>query len=152
MIDRYGFSSIKLKGGVFPPDEEIAAIRALREAFPEHPLRLDPNGAWTVETSLQVAEELDGVLEYLEDPTPGIAGMAEVAAQAPMPLATNMCVASFARHAGGGRAGRRQVVLVRPPLLGRAARLPQLAGDLRDVRASGCPCTPTPTSASASPR
>ncbi|HVT71439.1 MAG TPA: enolase C-terminal domain-like protein, partial [Trebonia sp.] len=63
--------------------------------FPGMPLRLDPNAAWTVETSLRVARELDGVLEYLEDPTPGLDGMAEVAAKAPMPLATNMCVVAF---------------------------------------------------------
>jgi glucarate dehydratase len=91
-IKEYGFTSIKLKGGVFPPDQEIEAIRALHEAFPALPLRLDPNAAWTVETSIRVGRELEGVLEYLEDPTPGIPGMAEVAAQVPMPLATNMCV------------------------------------------------------------
>ena len=96
MIGRYGFQSIKLKGGVFPPEEEIDAIRALREAFPDHPLRLDPNCAWSVETSIKVAEETGGLLEYLEDPTGGLAGMAEVARAAPMPLATNMCVVSFA--------------------------------------------------------
>ena len=95
MIDQYGFGSIKLKGGVFPPEEEIAAVRALRAAFPEHPLRLDPNAAWSVDTSVKVAEETAGLLEYLEDPTPGLAGMAEVAALAPMPLATNMVVISF---------------------------------------------------------
>ncbi|WP_279582433.1 enolase C-terminal domain-like protein [Fodinicola feengrottensis] len=96
MIDRYGFRSIKLKGGVFPPAEEIAAIQALRDAFPEHPLRIDPNGGWTPATSQWVAKELDGVLEYLEDPTPGIDGMSQVAAVAPMPLATNMCVVEYA--------------------------------------------------------
>ena len=92
MIDRYGFQAIKLKGGVFPPEQEIEAIHALRAAFPGLPLRLDPNAAWTVPTSLKVAQALDGVLEYLEDPTAGIEGMAEVARQVPMPLATNMCV------------------------------------------------------------
>jgi glucarate dehydratase len=96
MIDRYGFKSIKLKGGVFPPEQEIDAIRALRAAFPDHPLRLDPNCAWTVETSLKVAAGTEGLLEYLEDPTAGLVGMAEVARAAPMPLATNMCVVSFA--------------------------------------------------------
>ncbi|MGH8879634.1 MAG: enolase C-terminal domain-like protein [Stackebrandtia sp.] len=101
MIDRYGFGSIKLKGGVFPPDEEIDAIRALRDAFPDHPLRLDPNAAWTIDTSRRVAEQTDGLLEYLEDPTPGIDGMAAVAAEAPMPLATNMCVVGFADIAEG---------------------------------------------------
>ncbi len=95
MIDTYGFTSIKLKGGVFPPDEEIAAIRALREAFPNLPLRLDPNAAWSTDTSLRVARELDGVLQYLEDPTEGIGGMAAVAAGTSTPLATNMCVVSF---------------------------------------------------------
>jgi glucarate dehydratase len=96
MIGEYGFGSIKLKGGVLPPDEEIAAVRALADAFPGCPLRIDPNGAWTPETGIRVARELDGVLEYLEDPTPGIPGMAEVAAAATMPLATNMCVVRFA--------------------------------------------------------
>ncbi|GAA3176512.1 glucarate dehydratase family protein [Streptomyces virens] len=95
MIDTYGFTSIKLKGGVFPPDEEIAAIRALREAFRDLPLRLDPNAAWSTDTSLRVARELDGVLQYLEDPTEGIDGMAAVAAGTSTPLATNMCVVSF---------------------------------------------------------
>ncbi|MCX5335572.1 glucarate dehydratase family protein [Streptomyces sp. NBC_00140] len=95
MQERYGFRSFKLKGGVFPPDEEIAAIKALAEAFPGQPLRLDPNTAWTVETSRYVARELDGVLEYLEDPTRGIEGMAEVAEDCPLPLATNMCVIAW---------------------------------------------------------
>jgi glucarate dehydratase len=93
--DRYGFTSFKLKGGVFPPDEEIAAVRALAEAFPGHPLRLDPNGAWSVETSLKVAKELGDVLEYLEDPTLGTPAMAEVSAGTDVPLATNMCVTTF---------------------------------------------------------
>ncbi|GAB3736622.1 glucarate dehydratase family protein [Amycolatopsis oliviviridis] len=96
MVDEYGFGSIKLKGGAFDPDQEMAGIRALAEAFPDHPLRIDPNAAWTPETGIRVAEELDGVLEYLEDPTPGIEGMARVAEKANMPLATNMCVVRFA--------------------------------------------------------
>ncbi|MEV8508516.1 glucarate dehydratase family protein [Actinoplanes sp. NPDC051475] len=111
LIDRYGFGSLKLKGGVFPPDEEIAAIEALRDAFPGHPLRLDPNCAWSVETSLRVAGKTDGLLEYLEDPTPGLAGMAEVAEEAPMPLATNMCVVQMADLPEAVRRGSVQIVL-----------------------------------------
>ncbi|MEU8031437.1 glucarate dehydratase family protein [Streptomyces sp. NPDC049099] len=93
--ERYGFTSFKLKGGVFAPEEEIAAVRALAEAFPGHPLRLDPNGAWSVATSLKVAAELGDFLEYLEDPTLGTAAMAEVSAGTEVPLATNMCVTAF---------------------------------------------------------
>jgi glucarate dehydratase len=111
MIDEYGFRSIKLKGGVFEPAQEVDGIRALAEAFPGHPLRIDPNGAWTVETSHRVAAELDGVLEYLEDPTPGIDGMAQVAERASMPLATNMCVVNFGDIEPGFRARAIGVLL-----------------------------------------
>jgi glucarate dehydratase len=95
MLSTYGFRAIKLKGGVFAPEDEIEAILALRDAFPDVPLRLDPNTAWSVATSLKVGRALDGVLEYLEDPTPGIEGMSEVAREVSMPLATNMCVVGF---------------------------------------------------------
>jgi glucarate dehydratase len=95
MIDTYGFRAIKLKGGVFEPSAEIEAIFALRDAFPDLPLRLDPNTAWSVATSIKVGAALEGVLEYLEDPTPGINGMAAVAREVSMPLATNMCVVGF---------------------------------------------------------
>ncbi|MEV4642374.1 enolase C-terminal domain-like protein [Actinoplanes sp. NPDC049548] len=111
MVGRYGFGSLKLKGGVFPPEEEIAAVAALHEAFPDHPLRLDPNCAWSVETSVRVADKTDGLLEYLEDPTSGLAGMAAVAAQAPMPLATNMCVVQPADLPEAVRRGSVQIVL-----------------------------------------
>jgi glucarate dehydratase len=95
MVDTYGFRAIKLKGGVFEPSAEIEAVLALRDTFPDLPLRLDPNTAWTVDTSIKVGTALEGVLEYLEDPTPGIEGMAAVAREVTMPLATNMCVVGF---------------------------------------------------------
>ncbi|HVV09198.1 glucarate dehydratase family protein [Amycolatopsis sp.] len=111
MADDYGFSSFKLKGGVFEPAQEVAAIRALAEAFPGQPLRLDPNGAWSVATSLQVAAQLEGVAEYLEDPTTGTANMAEVARRTSLPLATNMCVTAFDEVAEAFRTDAVQVVL-----------------------------------------
>lgn len=111
IVDEYGFTAIKLKGGVLAPEEEMAGIEALRAAFPDHPLRLDPNAAWTPETSIKVATGLAGVLEYLEDPTPGLDGMAEVARQAPMPLATNMCVVAFDQLAPAVAKGSVKVVL-----------------------------------------
>jgi len=102
MIAADGFGSVKLKGGVFPPEQEIAAIRALRDALgPDVPLRIDPNAAWTVATAVRVGEALTGSLEYLEDPTPGLAGMAEVRrrlleAGVETPLASNNAVTGFA--------------------------------------------------------
>jgi len=128
MVGEYGFTAIKLKGGVFPPHQEIAAVRALREAFPAHPLRLDPNAAWSPYTSLKVARELDGVLEYLEDPTAGIDGMAEVARKAPMPLATNMCVVAFDHLPPAVRENAVQVILSDHHYWGGLRRSQLLAG------------------------
>ncbi|WP_188195263.1 glucarate dehydratase family protein [Nonomuraea sp. SYSU D8015] len=94
--DDYGFTSFKLKGGVFEPEQEIEAIKALAKAFPGHPLRLDPNGGWSVEASVRVAEQVGDLLEYMEDPTAGVDGMAEVRRRTGALLATNMCVTTFA--------------------------------------------------------
>ncbi|MEH3108224.1 MAG: hypothetical protein PGN09_13410 [Sphingomonas fennica] len=59
------------------------------------PLRIDPNGNWSLETALRAAEGLRGILEYYEDPTPGLAGMAELHGRTGLPLATNMVVTDF---------------------------------------------------------
>jgi glucarate dehydratase len=97
MIDSCGFGSIKLKGGVFEPDFEIETLRALRRAFPDAPLRIDPNGGWSVATTRRVMPQLaePGLLEYLEDPCGTLEEMGEVASFAPMPLATNMVTVAF---------------------------------------------------------
>lgn len=95
MVDAYGFRAIKLKGGVFPPAEEIAAMYALKEAFPEAPLRIDPNACWSLETSIDAAKKLEGALQYLEDPCKGQLDMAKLRNYTNLPLATNMCTTSF---------------------------------------------------------
>lgn len=126
-IDTYGFGSLKVKGGVFRPDEEIAAIRALHEAFPDLPLRIDPNAAWSVKTSIRIAQETEGLLQYIEDPTPGRQGMAQVAAATNVPLATNMCVVDFPHLPEAVALGSVQVVLVDHHYWGGLARSVELA-------------------------
>lgn len=111
LIERYGFRSIKLKAGVFPPEVEIATIHALAAAFPGTPLRIDPNGGWTVDTSLRVAHELAGELEYLEDPTLRLDDLATVAKQGGLPIATNMVVTSFDTIQPALERGAVQIVL-----------------------------------------
>lgn len=96
MCKEFGFQSIKLKGGVFEPRQEVDAIFALHEAFGKNtPLRIDPNALWTVETSIKYGKEMEGVLEYLEDPCRGQENMAAVRKALKTPLATNMCTTSF---------------------------------------------------------
>ncbi len=104
MVEKYGFRDIKFKTGVLDPEVEIETVRQLHRAFPGVPIRMDPNSAWTVETSVQVGKALAKELSdggYLEDPAAGMDGMAAVRrklleAGIPTPLASNVAVTSFA--------------------------------------------------------
>ena len=104
MIAKYGFGSIKFKAGVLDPAIEIETVKQLyKELGPAVPLRIDPNSAWTVETSVMVGRALAVELSgggYLEDPTAGIDGMSAVRKQLmamgiDTPLASNVAVTSF---------------------------------------------------------
>ncbi len=112
MCSEYGFKSIKLKGGVFEPDAEVAAMQALHEAFgPGVPLRHDPNAIWRVETAIRAGKAMENILEYFEDPTRGQENMATVARALDLPLATNMCTTSFADLPGSLRLGSEAIIL-----------------------------------------
>ncbi len=129
MIDGYGFTAIKLKGGVFPPDAGDRGDPGAARRLPRAPAAARPERRLDrPDTSLKVARELDGVLEYLEDPTPGIDGMAQVAREAPMPLATNMCVVAFAHVAPAVRENAVQVILSDHHYWGGLRRSQVLAG------------------------
>jgi glucarate dehydratase len=108
-----GFGSCKFKGGVLTPDEEIEALKSMRRRVPDAKLRIDPNAAWTVETSKRVAKEVEPLgMEYLEDPTRGQDGMAEVRKHTPIPLATNMCVTRPEHIGPAYRKGAIDIVLL----------------------------------------
>ena len=112
MVKEFGFESIKLKGGVFEPAQEVAAMKALHEAFgPGVPLRLDPNALWTVETSIKYGREMEGILEYLEDPCRTQEGMAAVRRALKTPLATNMCTTSFDDLPGSVKHASEDIIL-----------------------------------------
>ncbi|WP_332836183.1 enolase C-terminal domain-like protein [Propioniciclava soli] len=111
LVAAHGFASLKLKGGVFAPEVEVATIHALRRRFPAMPLRLDPNAAWSVPTAVAAAAQLLGVVEYLEDPVAGLEPMAEVARATGIPLATNMCVVLTEHLAPALRLGSVSIVL-----------------------------------------
>ncbi len=93
---RYGFRDFKLKGGVFAADTEAEAVRALKAAFPEARITLDPNGAWALEEAVRVCSGLTDVLAYAEDPCGAEQGrdgrsvMAEFRDRTGLPTATNM--------------------------------------------------------------
>jgi glucarate dehydratase len=97
LVAEHGFRSLKLKAGVLDPDHDIEVMRGLRAALgSKFGLRIDPNGVWSRGTAVRVAKALEPLdLEYLEDPTWGFEGMAQVKQRTSIPLATNMCVVNF---------------------------------------------------------
>lgn len=94
--EKYGFEDFKLKGGVLPPKEELKAVQAIKVAFPEARVDLDPNGCWSLAEALEIAPQLKQCLAYCEDPCGaenGYSGreiMAEFKRESGMPTATNM--------------------------------------------------------------
>lgn len=94
--DRHGFTTHKLKGGVFHPDYELECYLALAEAFPGDGLRYDPNAVLSVEDAIRFGRSIEHVRnDYFEDPTWGLGGMRRVREQVRIPLATNTVVVNF---------------------------------------------------------
>jgi len=92
----FGFKTHKLKGGVFPPDYELEAYRALAEAFPDDSLRFDPNAVWSTEQAIRFGQSIEGLRnDYLEDPVFGLNGMRRTRQMVRLPLATNTVVVNF---------------------------------------------------------
>jgi glucarate dehydratase len=93
---RFGFSTHKLKGGVFHPDYELEAYRALAAAFPEDSLRFDPNAVWSTEQAIRFGQAIEGLRnDYLEDPVFGLNVMRRTREMIRVPLATNTVVVNF---------------------------------------------------------
>jgi glucarate dehydratase len=93
LIDRYGFQTIKLKAGAVPWPDDVAAARAVRDRFPDHCLRVDPNGMWNISAAFRAASMMrDLSLEWLEDPVDSVVGMAQLTNRVDIPTATNMCL------------------------------------------------------------
>jgi len=120
MVKQYGFGSIKFKAGVLEPEVEIETVKQLYHTLgPTVPLRMDPNSAWTVETSVRVGRELKEELGgggYLEDPTAGLENMGEVRRRLMSggigtPLASNVAVTSFADIPRAVRLEAVQIIL-----------------------------------------
>jgi len=63
-VDKYGFRDFKLKGGVMRPEEEVAAVAAIKRRFPDARATLDPNGAWSLAEAVAACKGQGHVLAY----------------------------------------------------------------------------------------
>jgi len=110
---RYGFTTHKLKGGVFAPAYELACYRALAEALEGDTFRFDPNGVWSTEQAIWFGQQIEGIRnDYLEDPVFGLQGMRRTREKVRMPLATNTVVVNFEQLASNVLATSADVILL----------------------------------------
>jgi len=98
---KYGFTSHKLKGGVFRPEYELECFRAVAkelgtDAKSGDSFRFDPNAAWSTEQAIWFGQNIEDIRnDYLEDPVFGLHGMRRTREKVRMPLATNTVVVNF---------------------------------------------------------
>ena len=111
--ERYGFTTHKLKGGVFPPEYELEVYRALADSLGGDRFRFDPNGAWSTEQAIWFGQQIEGIRnDYLEDPVFGLHGMRRTREKVRMPLATNTVVVNFEQLAANVLSTAVDVVLL----------------------------------------
>lgn len=98
---KYGFTSHKLKGGVFDPVYELECYRALAAELGTDTrsgdcFRFDPNASWSTEQAIWFGQQIEDINnDYLEDPVFGLHGMRRTREKVRMPLATNTVVVNF---------------------------------------------------------
>lgn len=103
---RQGFRILKIKSS-HQPEEDVRRMRAVHGALPELTLRLDAEGGYSVQESLDVAQALHKAgalhansatwpLEMLEQPTPpgDLEALREVTAQSAVPILADESVVS----------------------------------------------------------
>jgi glucarate dehydratase len=94
--ERHGFTTHKVKAGVFHPDFELEVYRAVAAEFPGDSFRFDCNGVWSTEQAIRFSQGIEGIKnDYLEDPVYGMNGMRRVRQMTRVPLATNTVVVNF---------------------------------------------------------
>jgi glucarate dehydratase len=136
-VDQYGFTDFKLKGGVMRPEDEIAAVAAIKRRFPDARATLDPNGAWTLAQAVDACRGQGHILAYAEDPCGpenGYSGreiMAEFKRATGIPTATNMVATDWRQMGHSHLLGAVDIPLADPHFwtMQGSVRLAQLCHD-----------------------
>ncbi len=126
---RYGFTSHKLKGGVFRPEYELECYRALAGALEGERFRFDPNGVWSTEQAIWFGQSIEDIRnDYLEDPVFGLNGMRRTREKVRMPLATNTVVVNFEQLAANVHDTAVDVILLDTTFWGGIRQCVKAAG------------------------
>jgi glucarate dehydratase len=92
-VGKSGFRSFKLKSAAYSPEWDWKLLNELRDAMPQARIRFDPNANYAPATAIELCRRLDPLgLEFFEDPTGELEGIARLKAAVKTPVATNMWV------------------------------------------------------------
>jgi len=124
-----GFRCVKLKVGIGDDAGRVAAVRAA--LGPGVALRLDANGAWTVEEAVRTIEALAPAgLELVEEPVHGLAALRQVRER----VAVRIAMDETTSEAGALASGAADAVCLK---LGRCGGISGLLAAATLVRATG---------------
>lgn len=124
-----GFDCLKVKVGVGDDAGRLAAVRAA--AGPHASLRIDANGAWSVEQAVRSIEALSPAgLELVEEPVHGLSAVREVRER----VATRVAIDETAAEHGALTAGVADAVCLK---ISRCGGISGLLAAATLVRASG---------------
>ncbi len=89
----YGFRMLKIKGGL-DPEEDVQRVRSISKSLPGIILRLDADGGYSIQQTLDVSRALEGKLEMIEQPTPfdDLDAMYQVTNHSHVPILADQCV------------------------------------------------------------
>ncbi len=126
-----GFSTFKLKLGAAGGDD-VGQVRAVREAIdPMARIRVDANGAWSVEEAKRVLAAIEPFdVELAEQPVATMVELAEVAAQSPIPIAADESVATLIDAERARDSGACSIVGVKLSKVGGVAAAEAIAAVL----------------------
>jgi glucarate dehydratase len=108
-----GFGTFKYKSAGASAAWDVAVMHALRDALGlDACLRFDPNAAYTPAEAIVLCRELETVgIEFFEDPTEDLEGLALVRRRVNAPIATNMVVTQLDHLSPAIRLGAVDIVL-----------------------------------------
>src|ERR1700693_83195 len=110
---KYGFSTHKVKAGIFHPDHELEAYKAVAAALPADRVRFEPNAVWSTEQAIRFGQAIEGLRnDYLEDPVFGLNGLRRTRQMVRVPLATNTVVVNFEQLAANALNTAVDVILL----------------------------------------
>ena len=92
-VRKFGFRNFKLKSAACSPEWDWKLLHELKEALPQARIRFDPNANYGPAVATALCRRLDGLgLEFFEDPTGEMEGLARLREAVKTPVATNMWV------------------------------------------------------------